>query len=484
MDVGIGIVEETHPMGHYDHLYNINHAAFFDYTADVLTGKPVEGIPVVKGTGTVTIKNGIIKNAATGILSWGIQSTAENVRIILDNVKISSSGINTTAVDVEQATITNCTFDINNPFIINRHGAEFYAVDLRGDQASEVSFSRFLWRTGLFVHQRQEFFRYIIIFFANRQTVTNHYSIMAMGDGSRIFENRIEPEMGSGIEIFRHKNIEIFNNEFHINAAPPSCEYHIHLSTNAIRIADYGAAPGSERGSYGNRVYNNKFYIKGKKYEKYPDYIPMASAFFYSASGGDNEVFGNDIVINQENPGTDAEAFAFYIGNARGGKIYNNNIISNVTPIWVGCSYGKAENTELTGNRIEKAQNTLIDFKPVRMGSREQPSYLAYNTQFRSNVLSGLEFGIDATDQHHIYTVYWTLKINLQDKIGKPLKDTEIVIKDRNGKEVVRQKSGNEGSLSVELPEYIVDGPARTDLSPYIISAGKKKTGAGVKEEQ
>ena len=35
MDAGIGIVEDTHPMGHNDHLYNRAHAAFFDYTANV-----------------------------------------------------------------------------------------------------------------------------------------------------------------------------------------------------------------------------------------------------------------------------------------------------------------------------------------------------------------------------------------------------------------------------------------------------------------
>ena len=34
MDVGIGIVDETHPMGHNDHLYNRNHSAFFDYTEE------------------------------------------------------------------------------------------------------------------------------------------------------------------------------------------------------------------------------------------------------------------------------------------------------------------------------------------------------------------------------------------------------------------------------------------------------------------
>jgi hypothetical protein len=81
----------------------------------------------------------VIRNGTTGILSWGIQSTAENVRIIMDNVKIISSGINTTAADLLQGTITGCTFDIHNPFIINRHGSEFYAVDLQGEQPSEVS---------------------------------------------------------------------------------------------------------------------------------------------------------------------------------------------------------------------------------------------------------------------------------------------------------------------------------------------------------
>lgn len=475
MDVGIGIVEETHPLGHYDHLYNNLHSAFFDYTDDVTTGKPAEGIPVVKGSGTVTIKNGEIKNATNGILSRAIQSTAENVRIILDNIKISTSGINCTAVDVEQAVITKCTFNVENPFIINRHGAEFYAVDLRGTQPSEVSFSQFYGGQGC-LSFRGDFSGVHHNYFVNHQTVTNHYSIMAMGDSSRIFENLFEPEIGSGIEVYVHRGIEIFNNEFHINAAPPSCEYHLHLSTNAIRLADYGAKPGSPRGCYGNRVYNNKFYITGKKYKQYPGYIPMASAFFYSASGGDNEIFGNNIIINQEDPESDAEAFAFYIGNSRGGKIYNNNIVSNVTPVWVACSYGNAENTLLAGNTISRSRNTIIDFKPVRMGSDEGSGTVARGTEFRSNILNGMEFGINKTGQDHSYSVFRTLKINLHDKKGNILPDTEIVITDKNGKEVVRGKSSREGSFLIELPEYEVDGNIKTYHSPYIIKSGKNKT--------
>lgn len=476
MDAGIGIVEKTNPIGHYDHLYNNGHSAFFDYTSDASTGEPGPEIPVVKGSGTVTIKNGIIKNATEGVLSWGVQSTAENVRIILDNVKIISSGINTTAVDVEQATITNCTFDIINPFIINRHGSEFYAVDLRGEQASEVSFSEFYGGQGcLSVKGRMSSVHNN--FFANRQTVTNHYSIMAMGDGSRIFENRFEPEIGSGIEIFRNKYIEIFNNEFHINAAPPSCEYNDHLSTNAIRIADYGAATGSPNGCFGNRIYNNRFFIKGRYYEKYPDFIPMASAFFYSASAGDNDIFGNEITVDQENPGTKAEAYAFYVGNARGGKLYNNRIVTNVTPIWIACTYGTAENTILSGNTIEKAPKSA-DFSPVKMGS----GYTATGTEFRSNAFSGIDFSIDATEKQHTYKVFWTLEIKLTDKTGKPLRGAEAIVTDSSGKVVLQATSNTQGEVRTELPEYFAEGKKKIYFSPYTIRSGKEKAEVDLKK--
>ncbi|MGV8094569.1 MAG: hypothetical protein AB2L24_22170 [Mangrovibacterium sp.] len=336
MDVGIGIVDKTAPLGHNDHLYERGHSAFFDYTSDVLTGRPIAGIPQVHGKGTVTIRNGVIKNGTIGALSWGIQSTANDVRIILDNVRIINSGINSIAVDVPQATITNCSFDVTNPFIINRHGAEFYAVDIRGDQPSEVSFSDFIGGQGCLmfkgngsaIHHNH---------FVNRQTVTNHYSIMAMGDSSYIYANHIEPETGSGIEVYIHRGIEIFNNTIRIQASPPTCEYgHEEYSVAAVRIADYNAKPGSPSGCFGNKVYNNRIDIIGKDYPEYNDYIPMAWAVFYSASGGDNFIFGNDIHIEDLTPKLKNETAAFYIGGGTiGGKFFDNRITTNVS-----CSMG------------------------------------------------------------------------------------------------------------------------------------------------
>lgn len=467
MDVGIGIVDRTHPYGHYDHLYSHIHAAFHDYTADIQNGAPIPGIPVATGKGTVTIKNGTIKSGTPGILSWGIQSTAEDVRLILDNVHMEAEGINTNAIDVPHATITNCTFDIQTPFIINRHGSEFYAVDLRGETPSEVSGSRFYGGQGCLVIKGKNSIVHHNLF-VNRQTVTNHYCVMAMGDGSMFFENRFEPEIGSGLEIFRHKNIEVFNNEFIIRAAPPSCEYHEHYSTNAIRVADYGAEWGSPRGAYGNRFYNNRFHITGKKFREYPNYIPAANAFFYSSSAGDNEIFGNDITVIQEDPNTDAEAFAFYIGNARGGKIHHNRITSNVTPIWVAAGYGAAAETEIYENTLKNSGDSG-DFAPVRMGSVEQRISVAENVHFRSNELNGSGFRIDATRQPHSYMVSWNLEIQ-GNNIHIP-----VEITDRNGKMVLNQKPDEQGNLKVVLPEYSFKEGVRDYFTPYTVIWGSMR---------
>jgi hypothetical protein len=475
MDVGIGIVGKTHPYGHYDHLHEIRHSAFFDYTDNVTMGTALPGIPKVEGEGTVTIKNGIIKSGTKGILSWGIQSTAENVKIILSNVKIVSAGINAIAVDVPYATITNCTFNIDNPFIINRHGSQFYAVDLVGKRASEVSFSEFYGGQGCLVVKGINSSIHNNLF-VNRQLVTNHYSVMAMGDSSKIFENRFEPEIGSGIEIFRHKGIEIFSNIFKIEAAPPSCEYKDRYSTNAIRIADYGAEKKSPKGAYGNRIYNNTFYIKGKKYKDYPDYIPLATAVFYSTSAGDNLIFGNHIFLEQEDPDSDAEAYAFYIGNADGGQIYNNYIEANVTPVWVACAYGSAANTHIYNNIFSKSPTARISFKPIRMGYSERGDCFADNIRFVSNHFNDMEFGINAEGKAPLnYSVSWTLVIDVKDKKNSSLPNERVRIIDRNNNEISNITTDDNGSACVELTEFYVGENGQVLKSPYTVTVKKTR---------
>jgi hypothetical protein len=477
MDVGIGIVGKTHPMGHYDHLYEIRHSAFFDYTEDPLTGRPLPEIPVVQGRGSVTIKNGIIRSGSKGVMSWGIQSTAEEVKVVLDNVKVINQGINAIAVDVPHASITNCTFDVDNPFLINRHGSQFYAVDLRGSEPSEVSYSEFYGGQGCLVYKGNRSTVHHNSFF-NRQMVTNHYSIMAMGDSSTIYENKIEPESGSGIEIFRNKGIEIFNNTIKIQASPPTCEYGSEeYSVAAIRIADYHALPGSEGAAADNKVYNNTIDVKGMVFPEFPQYTPMAWGIFYSASGGENEIFGNRIFVNHEDPGSKSDAAAFYIcGGVQGfgGSFYNNLITTNVPAAWIASRYGGTANTNISYNKIVNSMPER-DFPPFRVGFESCKSCYAKEVVFNSNELEGMDFGFDFTDQEHSFKVYHTLDVQINDAAGEAVDDMKLAILNTQGQIVAEGKSNTHGKWSIELLDHTFNNGSKTSASPYYIQYGASK---------
>lgn len=475
MDVGVGIVEKTHPMGHYDHLYAIRHSAFFDYTEDPATGKPIAGIPVVKGKGSVTIKNGVIKSGTRGVLSWGVQSTAPEVKVILDNVMIHNQGINATAVDVPQASITRCTFEVDNPFIINRHGAQFYAVDLRGPAPSEVSYSEFYGGQGCLVY-KGKFSAVHHNKFVNKQMVTNHYSIMAMGDSSQVFENVIEPETGSGIEIFRNKGIEIFNNLIRVEASPPTCEYGSEeYSVAAIRIADYHAEPGAPGAAGENKIYNNTIYVRGRNYPGFPKYTPMAWAIYYSASGGENYVFGNRIFVDHLDPETKADAAAFYIcGGVNGfGGVFSNNIITtNVPAAWIASRYGGTANTLIANNLIRKAEPADRQFPPFRMGWSPCSSCYAKQVSFRSNTLEGFDFSVDITEQEHDYQVFWNLEVTVNDVAGNPVAEEKIDVLDPGGNLVAKGQSGPGGKWAVELLDHSYRNGVKTVSNVYTVNAG------------
>lgn len=480
MDVGIGVVDRTYPMGDYDHLYNSEYAAFFDYTQDVREGTPLPGIPRAEGKGTVTIRNGTIESGVTGIVSWGIQSTANDVKVILDNVKFKTQGINSIAVDVPQASITHCSFYVDNPFIINRHGSNFYAVDIRGTAPSEVSYSSFYGGQGCLVFKGKRSSIHNN-YFVNHQLVTNHYSIMAMGDSSFVFENRIEPFTGSGIEIYVNKYIEIFDNDIRISTSPPTSEYgHEEYSTNAIRMADYEAKLGAEHGTYGNKVYNNRIYIDAKDQAGVPTYVPMSFGIYYSASAGDNDVFGNQIYVKKEHPGSKVITAALYIcGGTKGmgGNFYNNRIVTNVPAAWVASMYGGTANTKIHDNVFIKSPGSAPDLKPFRMGWSERADCIAQHVEFRSNVFKGWKFGIDASDQDHSYAVYWTLTVRVESPGGKPLAGKEVSIADRDNAVVSQARTDSLGLVNVELPEYKVNGKEKVVSSPYTVEV------EGVKRE-
>lgn len=473
MDVGISIVENTRPKVHNDDLYNGRHAAFFDYTNPGTKNEPITGIPRVHGAGKIFIKNGTIKSGATGVLSWGVQSTAQNVTIILENVKIIAEGINTNAVDVPQAKIQHCVFDIKTPFIINRHVSE-HAVVLRGPKASHVSFSEFYGGQGCLTIKGENSEVHDNLF-VNRQTVTNHYSVMVMGDGSHIHHNLFKPEIGSGVEIYRHKRIHIYENEFHIEAAPPTCEYgHEEYSTTAIRVADYDADPESDRGCADNRIYSNTFYITGKDYPAYPDYIPMAWAFFHSVSGGDTYIYDNEIVVEHLDPNSKAEAAAIYIGGSRNGGIWtHNNIRTNVPAAWIASRYGSASNATFRRNTI--TLSGLSDTKPFRIGWDERQEVVATHIHFDSNSFPNAKFAVDITDRNHTFTVSWTLGLRIIDRQKEPVADVSVHVLDNTEKLVSEQRTDEDGCVLFVLDEFRYGDGQTVFHSPYKVVIGKEQ---------
>jgi hypothetical protein len=477
MDVGISIIAKTNPLADYDHVimesYPPTIPAFYDYTADFFSGQPLSSLPQVSGNGTITIKNGIIENGTAGIQSWGIQSSAPDVRIIIDNVRIITDGISTGAADILCTTIRNCRFETCMPFLIQRH-VNLCSVLIRGDRSSEVAGCEFLGGQGCLSIKG----KYSLVhdnLFVNDQWVTNHYSIMGTGDSSKIYNNRFEPRQGSGIYVTRYT--EVFNNLFKIETSAPTCEYgREEYSTAAVRLGDYNAKPGSPQASVGNRIHNNKISITAKSWPEPEGYIPMAWGIYYSASGGENYVYANEIEVNKTDTSSAVRTAAFYIcGGPRyfGGQFFNNLITTNVPAAWVASMYGGASNSDLYNNTIIPLNNSR--FNTFRIGYSGCDDCVAKNIKFRSNNVEGQKFSLSVTDQDHSYSVYWTLNVKVMDAKNLPVRNADITILNRNNEIAFRSKTNELGKIAAELPEYSAEGNTKKLFSPYTIRAGEIK---------
>jgi hypothetical protein len=477
MDVGISIIEKTVALAHYDQVAQESRPptlpSFFDYTEDAAAGRPLSSLPQVSGGGTIVIRNGVIESAATGILSWGIQSSARNVKVILENVWIKTAGISSGAADISWVKISHCRFDADMPFLIQRH-VGLCSVITRGNHASEIAYSRFYGGQGcLSVHGKYSLVHDNL--FVNEQTETNHYCIMGTGDSSKVYNNRFEPRQGSGIYVSRYT--EVFNNVFRISTSPPTCEYgREEYSTAAVRLGDYHARPGSPEASIGNSIHDNQIYITARDYPAPESYIPMAWGIFYSASGGENEVYRNLITVNKTDRSPKVKTAALYIcGGPKyfGGRFYENRIVTNVPAAWVATMYGGASNSRLYNNTIIPLNKA--EFKTFTIGFEGCSDCVARNVEFRSNEVKGAGFSLEATDQNHSYSVYWSLRLKLTDPQGRPLKERPVTILDRQDSAVLSAKTDQAGMLKTELQEYSVDGKDRKVRTPYTIVAGTVK---------
>ena len=475
MDVGIGIIERTVPLASYDHViaetYPPTIPSFYDYTENMETGKPLPSLPQIEGAGTITIKNGTIESGTEAVQSWGIQSSAPDVKVVLENVKIITKGISSGTADLPYASISNCRFEADVPFLIQRH-VGLCSVIIRGDNPTEIKNSEFIGGQGNLSVKGQNSLVHDNLF-VNFQTVTNHYSIMGTGEGSKIYNNRFEPKQGSGIYVSR--NTEVFGNIFKIETSPPTCEYgQEEYSTAAIRLGDYHAVPGSPRASVGNRIHDNKISITAKNYSEAPEeYLPMCWGIFYSARGGENFVYNNEFVVEKVEPASKTRTAALYVCGGPeyfGGQFYNNRITTNVPAAWIATMYGGASNSTFLKNTIIPLDSTK--FATFQIGSKEVSEGIAENIKFRSNEVAGRIFEIEKTDQDHSFSVYWTLTINAFDGNGNASANTAVQISDKNGNIIAEEETDKNGIFSKELMEYEYRDFQQTFKSPYKITVG------------
>jgi hypothetical protein len=202
----------------------------------------------------------------------------------------------------------------------------------------------------------------------------------------------------------------------------------------------------------------------------------MSWGIFYSASGGENYIYNNDITVTKVDPSSKVITAALYIcGGPKyfGGQFYDNRITTNVPAAWIASMYGGASNSKLYNNTIIPLNGAK--FKTFRIGTTGCDDCIAKNVEFRSNKIEGQKFEMDVTDQDHSFSVYWTLTVKVTDAKGTPAKNADVTILDKNKAVALQTKTDENGKLTVELAEYTVDGKKKKVSSPYIITAGTLK---------
>jgi hypothetical protein len=465
MDVGVGIVQEALPWGYFKALYDGNQPAFFDYTRPH-AGGPIAGIPVVSNGGKVTIRNGVIRGGTKGILSWGVLSTARRTRTVVENVKFQASGINTNGVRAALVDLTGCRFEIDTPWIINRHSQEYVAT-IPGSAASHITDCEFIGGQGnLYIRGRGSEVRGNL--FQNDERVTNHYC-MGGGDGLKVHDNRFEPKRGSGFYI-GGQGTDCYDNVFKISSSPPTNEYgQEDYSCNAIRLSDYDRPLGSSDGCYNNRVHGNRMEIACQDYPgASPKYRPVANAFFVSVGGGQNWIYDNDITLVHEDPhSTTATLNAFYIGgSSMGGEYHDNKVTSNVSPMWIGCPYGKADNVFIYDCTFVRAEGAE-DFPTARLGYYRS---VATDVEFCSIKTVNTDFHLEIGDSSRLSSAFvgWTLTV-------KAAAGAEVTVLDKDGKTVFSGKGDDSGAYVARLADYRITAEGKTPCGAYTVKVGDKQ---------
>jgi len=441
--------------------------------------------------GVIDVRNGAIVSGSRSMKSWGVFMNGGQLR--LRHVTIRTRGVSAKTVEARYGAprLFHSILEADNPWVIDREDVMETAATVGSD--SVVAHNRFLGGQGCLsltgsssVVRDNEF--------VNRAKVTNHYALnLGRCERTRIERNRFncdpdEPSCpafsGSGILGYRTKSSEILDNDFYIVSERCDAEYvEGDFTTNAIRLTDYNSSEGNPEGVYGVRIAKNRFHLRGVHYPQMPKCLAFANGVFYSVGAGDN--FIEDNVFESENRDAKSYSFPFYIGGARNGGVWRNNVVrTNDKVAWITSPYGMVHNARLFGNTFERTANGF--YTPAMPEAALRVGYCcgyeAEGIVLRDNALTG-GFENDAfwltSNQRAPYSVdvQWTATVTVKDSDGAPVTGAKVILS--GGGERKEGTTDSTGVLRLVGTQVRIVGinhwenstRERTEVTPHTLTA-------------
>ncbi len=303
----------------------------------------------------------------------------------------------------------------------------------------------------------------------NNAQATNHYAIIHSGaENPIIHDNLFDPIEGSGILTYVGHGYRIYNNTFYVRTATCNVEYvNEDYSTNGIRMNDYGAET-----NFDNWVYDNTFHIEGRSFEtEWDNCMPVTTGIFYSASGADNRIYGNEFYVEKTHDDAADPVLALYMGgDATNNPVDNPLVVDNLfetndKAVWITTYYGDSANLWFENNTFRRVDNTY--YSPaapeaaIRMGRGSSP---ADNVRLINNHFEGgfednaIQFTAVNPAAAYDLTVQWYVTVHVVDGGGDPVSGAEVTGTSLSQSEVVTATTNDDGEALLVLTEYTEAG--------------------------
>jgi hypothetical protein len=308
----------------------------------------------------------------------------------------------------------------------------------------------------------------------------NDFAIYAWGNSQKVFNNKIIPLDGRGIQIGGGavnvgganegaKNVAVYSNKITVierpqtvnnNSDKPSCEM--------------GGAYGIQFDDRPSRssAYDNEVLALADKCE--------AVALKLTDVGPNNESHNNTYVA-QRIENSSQIAAAVLTGGAEGFRSQDDTFIADTATIafdWDGGS------------------NLAFQNPVLGKGTNPAPNYVTFSFQNGGAAVSNIRIinpvfkngaAKDSTDMERIgaqewhlaaeYFIEWTLTLSVSDGAGKPLAGAAISIDDANHSQVFSGATDGNGKVSAVLPELHVynskTGVEKQRRTPYTVKIEK-----------